>query len=115
MIGCTVSTLVAMVLATLALVYRPETRWPGLAAWIVLAIGLHKMAGEHVSLGSVVFAVAFTLPLALTGLAGYEVHQRWTIPMSVCVGVGGAVFLLFLVVFFRLLIASGSADYPYDD
>jgi hypothetical protein len=110
--ACLLSTVVVLLPAIAALVDRPETRWPALAAWILLAAGAHALTGERPSKGSVTFIALFTLPLTMTGVAVYELHERWQIPLVLCGSAIAVVFALFGLVLVRLMIAAGSADYP---
>lgn len=115
MLACTVTTVIALVLGGVALVFRPETRLPALAAWVFLAVGLQRLEGSRLSRESALFASGFTLPLVLAGLAAYEMRTRWALSSDVCFALIAGVVVLFGAVFIRALIASGSADYPYDD
>jgi hypothetical protein len=115
LLGCVVVTLLGAWPAIIALAQRPETRLPALALWLALGIGLHRLAGEPLSVVSLVSAFAFTLPLTSTALAAYDAHACWGVPALACIAGVAAVLVLFGTVFLRLLVASGSADYPYDD
>ncbi len=109
------TTVVALILGGVALVYRPEARLPALAVWVFLAVGVQRLEGSRFSRESALFAGAFTLPLVLVGLAAYELRTRWAISTDICFLILACVVVLFGAVFVRALIASGSADYPYDD
>ncbi len=108
-------TAVTLVLGAMAVWSRPETRLGAVIAWIVVAAIFHLLSGESVRAGSVICFALFSLPVVSTLLAGYELHEGWGLSMSW--GLLGLVVILGLVgaIFFRTLIAAGSADYPYDD
>lgn len=94
---------------------RPESRLGAAITWAVLGAGIQMLSGEGVSRASVIFSSLLSLPIVLAGLGAYEVHQRWGVSMEhAFLGVLG-VAVLTLVIFFRILIAAGSADYPYDE
>lgn len=114
-LGCLGLTLVAFGIGTVALVLRPETRGVALVAWAVLGLGMHELTGEPWSRGNAALCAGFTLPLAFGGLAVYELAARFEHGLTYGVLGFGAMALLFFVFFVRALVASGSADYPYDD
>ena len=115
MLAVAATTIVALVFGGMALVYRPEARLPALAVWGFLAVGMQRLEGSRFSRESALFAGAFTLPLVLVGLAAYEMRTRWAISTDLCFLLIAGVVVLFGAVFVRAMIASGSADYPYDD
>ncbi len=113
--GLAVFTSVSLVLGVLALVCRPETRLVAPCALVSSSLGLHALAGERVSGKSFGAYAALTLPLVLGALAVYEARARWDLDLGWLFAAFGAMVLLFFLFFARGLIASGSADYPYDD
>lgn len=114
-LGCLVLTLGAFGLGVTSLVLRPETRGLPLVAWALLALGWHEIAGEPWSRENALFCLSFSLPLVMGGLAVYELVARFEHGLAYGVVGLGAMALLFFVFFLRALVASGSADYPYDD
>jgi len=113
--GMLVFTSIALVLGALALVCRPETRLVAPCALALASLGLNAFAGERVTSKSFAAYAALTLPIVLGGLAVYEAHVRWDLALGSLLFAFAAMVVLFFAFFLRALIASGSADYPYDD
>lgn len=114
MLVCLACALAALALGGLTLALRPYALVAAPILWLVASLGLHRLSGERASAPSIAFAALFTLPLVLGVLAVYEVTVRWQAPGWAFAGLG-AMVIAFALVFARLVIAAGSADYPYDD
>jgi hypothetical protein len=80
----------------------------GVAA--ALAAGLTRAADE----GAGTFAILFIV-LAPLGLGVYALHVRFGWSETAIFWAAVAIALLVLTIFARGVIASGSADYPYDE
>jgi hypothetical protein len=105
---------VSAVLGLVAIASYPEVRVPALVAWLGLGALVQRASGERVTARSILFSAAFTLPPVSTAVAAYGVHERWGVSGDTCFAAVVATLVLFGAIFFRALIASGSADGPED-
>jgi hypothetical protein len=110
-IACAVVT---FALGSLALWVRPETRPLTLFGWFALGAIVQSLSRER-SRQSALFAVVLPLPIVSAASAAYEVHVRWGVPTASSLVAAALVLALYGTLFVRALVASGSADYPYDD
>ena len=106
--------LVTLALGGLAVWARPEMRPLALFGWFALGAIVQSLSRER-SRQSALVAAVLPLPIVSTALAAYEVHLRWAAPTAGSLVAVALVLAPYGTLFIRALIASGSADNPYDD
>jgi hypothetical protein len=84
------------------------------AALVVVAAAIVSAVMFHDMLDGPVFAAIVGAVVGVVALAGYALYLAG-IPARVASGVVIGVVVLATAILVRAMIASGSADYPYDD
>lgn len=102
--------------ASVAGLWIEPRRWPAAALiWLVACGGTQLFTGDRPSKRGCLFTGLFGTALA-GGIFGLVcLRLVWHAPAWVVGLVGAAVLALHGLVLMRLLVASGSADYPYED
>lgn len=90
--------------------------WPAAAViWSVVCGGTHMFTGDGLTRRGCLFSGLFGTALAGAAFGLVCLRLVWHVPAWAVWLAGAAVLALHLLILIRLLVASGSADYPYED
>jgi hypothetical protein len=104
-----------LIVASLALLRSPAFRLPSLVGWMAVTGAVHMFTGTRLTGTNFLLATLLGGLITAPVVALVDLQSMHGLSTGIF-AVGVVVILLLHIVFLvRALIASGSADYPYDD
>ena len=101
--------------AGLALLRNPGWRLPALVGWAAMAVAVHLFTGERATRQNLLLATLLGCLIAAPMVALLDLRTRLQLSTELLVAGVVAVLLLHVVILVRAIVASGSADSPYDE